>query len=173
MYIRNAKGRDAEPITNILNVAIADDAAIGKDTARNVAERLTWITQRQVAGFPVIVAVANDETAQDDAEKVVGFASFGSWRDGNGYRHTVELSIYVHADHQGEGIGKILLEHLIQIAGTQGRHVMIAAIETQNEASIEIHRSFNFEEAGHFREVGNKRGEWLDLTMMQLMLRET
>lgn len=172
MHIRNAKGPDAAPITHILNVAIKDDAAIGKDTARNVAERLTWITQRQAAGFPVIVAVMNDEASPTDEEKVIGFASFGPWRDGNGYRYTVELSIYVHADHQGEGVGKVLLEDLIAIAKTQGRHVMIAAIETQNEASIEIHRSFNFEEAGHFREVGYKRGERLDLTMMQLLLSE-
>ncbi len=165
MYIRYAKGQDAEAITHILNAAIADDAAIGKDTARNVAERLTWITQRQAASFPVIIAVSNDPP-----EKVIGFASFGPWRDGNGYRYTVELSIYVHADHQGEGVGKFLLENLIEIAEAQGHHVMIAAIETQNEASIEIHRSFNFEEAGYFREVGQKSGEWLDLTMMQLML---
>lgn len=167
MHIRHAKGQDAEAITHILNAAIADDAAIGKDTARNVAERLTWITQRQADGFPVIVAIANGE---DRSEKVIGFASFGTWRNGNGYRHTVELSIYVHDDHQGEGVGKFLLEHLIEVASAQGRHVMIAAIETHNEASIEIHRSFNFQPAGHFREVGYKHDKWLDLTMMQLTL---
>lgn len=173
MRIREATEADAGALTKILNDAITDDAAIGKDRIVDKDERIAWIAERHESGFPVLVAVSDDAPdAIGDEEKVVGFASYGSWREGNGYRRTVELSIYVHADHQGEGIGSTLLESLIESARRQKRHVMIAAIESENEASIELHRTFGFELSGQFREVGTKRGEWLNLSIMQLLLDE-
>ncbi|WP_163370295.1 GNAT family N-acetyltransferase, partial [Escherichia coli] len=70
---------------------------------------------------------------------VTGYASFGDWRACDGFRHTVEHSVYVHPDHQGKGIGRLLITELIKEARQIGKHVMVAGIEAQNRASIHLH----------------------------------
>lgn len=64
---------------------------------------------------------------------VTGYASFGDWRSFDGFRHTVEHSVYVHPDHQGKGLGRKLLSRLIDEARDCGKHVMVAGIESQNQ----------------------------------------
>lgn len=101
---------------------------------------------------------------------MAGFAVYGPWRELDGYRHTVEDSVYVREDRQGLGIGSALLTALIASAREAGRHVMIAGIEAGNSGSIRLHERFGFHHAGTVREVGTKFGRWLDLTIMRLPL---
>ncbi len=119
---------------------------------------------RNAAGFPVLAALSLDG-------EVVGYASFGEWRAFDGYRHTVEHSVYVRADQRGGGIGRALMLELIDRAEALGKHVMIAGIESGNLPSIRLHEQLGFRETGHMKEVGTKFGRWLDLTFMQLILR--
>ena len=83
-------------------------------------------------GFPILVA--------DQDGVVLGFASYGNYRPWDGYLHTVEHSLYLHPDAQGRGVGGALLASLVERAETQGKHVMVAGIETSNAASIALHR---------------------------------
>jgi phosphinothricin acetyltransferase len=101
---------------------------------------------------------------------VAGYASFGDWRAWDGYRHTVEHSVYVRADRRGDGIGEALMLALIERARTSGKHVMVAAIEAGNAGSIRLHEKLGFERVGHLKEVGAKFGGWLDLAFLQLTL---
>ena len=103
---------------------------------------------------------------------VTGYASFGDWRAFDGFRHTVEHSVYVHPDHQGKGIGRTLMKALINEARTLGKHVMVAGIEAQNQASIHLHETLGFVTTGQMPQVGTKFGRWLDLIFMQLQLDE-
>lgn len=163
MDVRNAGPADAEAITAIYNDAVANTTAIWNDTSVDVANRLAWLADRARQGYPVLVAV-------DGIGTVVGYASFGDWRAWDGYRHTVEHSVYVRADRRGDGIGKVLMIALIERARAMGKHVMVAGIEARNVASIRLHERLGFEDAGLLRQVGMKFGIWLDLAFLQLTL---
>ncbi|WP_375700738.1 GNAT family N-acetyltransferase [Klebsiella pneumoniae] len=161
MQIRNATERDAETIAEIYNDAVENTTAIWNENTVDFLNRIKWMRDRQQAGFPVIVAV-------DEADRVIGFASYGDWRPWDGYRHTVEHSVYVHKNARGQGAGLALLQELLQLAEKQGKHVMVAGIESGNEASIALHKKVGFTESGRVTEVGAKFGRWLDLTFLQL-----
>lgn len=163
MLIRPAAERDAETIAEIYNDAVLNTTAIWNDNTVDVSNRIKWMSDRHDAGFPVIVAV-------DEADTVLGYASYGDWRPWDGYRHTVEHSVYVHKAARGGGAGTVLMQALIGLATDQGKHVMVAGIESENSASIALHKKLGFTEAGRMSEVGNKFGRWLDLTFLQLRL---
>lgn len=163
MIIRAANESDAEIFAEIYNDAVLNTTAIWNESRVDVANRIAWINSRQQAGFPVIVAA-------DDDDSVLGYASYGDWRPWDGYRHTVEHSVYVHKDTRGKGAGAALMQVLIQLAREAGKHVMVAAIESENAASIALHKKRGFIESGRMTEVGTKFGRWLDLTFLQLRL---
>ncbi|MGC0800072.1 N-acetyltransferase family protein [Pantoea agglomerans] len=164
MIIRAAVESDAEIIAEIYNDAVLNTTAIWNENRIDVANRIAWINSRQQAGFPVIVA------ADDNDDTVLGYASYGDWRPWDGYRHTVEHSVYVHKDARCKGAGAALMQGLIQLAREAGKHVMVAAIESENAASIALHKKLGFIESGRMTEVGTKFGRWLDLTFLQLHL---
>jgi L-amino acid N-acyltransferase YncA len=163
MRIRDAEDKDISGILEIYNDAVLNTTAIWNDITVDAANRAIWFGDRKQAGFPVLVAT-------DDEDRVIGYASFGDWRAFDGYRHTVEHSVYVHKDRHGGGIGKSLMVELIYRAKSIGKHVMVAGIEAKNVNSIKLHERLGFEQAGHLKEVGTKFGEWLDLIFMQLKL---
>jgi phosphinothricin acetyltransferase len=100
----------------------------------------------------------------------MGFASYGPFRTLPGYRHTVEHSVYVHSEFRGRGLGRQLLERLIQRAQASETRTMIGVIDTQNAASIQLHERLGFVPAGTLREVGFKFGRWLDVVLYQKVL---
>jgi phosphinothricin acetyltransferase len=160
--IRDATEADLAGIMDIYNDAVANTTAIWNETLVDLANRKEWFAARMARGFPVIVATVDGSLA--------GYASYGDWRAFEGFRHTVEHSVYVHRDFRGGGIGGILMQELITRAASNGVHVMIAAIESENAASIRLHEKLGFRIAGRFSEVGIKFGRWLDLTCMELKL---
>lgn len=163
MEIRDAGPDHIEGITAIYNDAVTRTTAIWNDTTVDHANRAAWLADRQKAGYPVLVAVG-------DGNAVLGYASFGDWRAFDGYRHTVEHSVYVRGDQRGNGIGRALMQALIVRAQSIGKHVMVAGIEANNADSIRLHEKLGFEHVGHLKEVGMKFGVWLDLAFMQLKL---
>jgi phosphinothricin acetyltransferase len=163
MEIRDAGPADVEAITAIYNDAVLNTTAIWNEVTVDAANRSAWMADRRKAGYPVLVALDADG-------QVVGYASFGDWRAFDGYRHTVEHSVYVRHDRKGKGIGRALMEVLIDRARSIGKHVMVAAIEANNTSSIKLHERLGFEHVGHLKEVGMKFGVWLDLAFLQLTL---
>ena len=163
MTLRDAEPRDAAAIAAIYNDAVLNTTAIWNDSPVDVENRVAWLAARRAAGFPVIVAVDADD-------RVVGYASFGEWRTLDGFRHTVEHSVYVRSDQRGNGIGHALLTSLIAHARRLDKHVMVAAVEAGNTGSLRLHEKLGFENTGTLRQVGTKFGEWLDLTFLQLTL---
>ena len=87
-----------------------------------------------------------------------------------GYRHTVEHSIHVRQDCWGRGIGRALVDALVERARAQGKHVMIAGIDAENVGSIRFHERLGFFEVARLPEIGEKFGRRLDLVLMQRML---
>ena len=158
--IRDAVEADLPGIMDIYNDAVANTTAIWNEAIVDLANRKAWFSARRERGFPVLVAMRG--------KQVIGYASYGDWRAFDGYRHTVEHSVYVRGDSRGTGTGKRLLKALIDRASFNGVHVMIAGIEAENTASIKLHEKLGFRVVGRFSEVGIKFGRWLDLTCMEL-----
>lgn len=162
MSIRFATKEDCAAIAEIYNHAVLHTAAIWNDQTVDTTNRIAWYKARQSLGYPVLVSAEGDV--------VTGYASFGDWRNFDGFRHTVEHSVYVHPAHQGKGLGRQLLSRLIEEARACGKHVMVAGIESQNHASLHLHETLGFKTTAQMPQVGTKFGRWLDLTFMQLQL---
>lgn len=162
MLIRDAIPADLGALRDIYNDAVLNTTAIWNEVAIDLDNRRAWLELRAQQGFPVLVA--------EDAGEVVGYASYGPWRAFDGFRETVEHSVYVRADQRGKGVGPQLMQALIDRARAQGLHVMVAAIESGNAASIRLHERLGFTVTGQMPQVGQKFGRWLDLTFMQLIL---
>lgn len=163
MQVRDAAPEHVDGIVAIYNDAVATTTAIWNETPVDAANRRAWLADRERAGYPVLVAL-------DEAGTVLGYASFGDFRAFDGYRHTVEHSVYVRADRRGAGIGKALMQALIARARTLGKHVMVAGIEAGNAGSIALHERLGFARVGLMPQVGTKFGRWLDLALLQLVL---
>ncbi|WP_029866146.1 GNAT family N-acetyltransferase [Pseudomonas taeanensis] len=163
MTIQDATPADLPGILVIYNDAVLNTTAIWNETLVNLANRQAWLAERNAAGFPVLVA-------RNAAGEVLGYASYGTWRSIEGFRHTVEHSVYVRSDQRGQGLGPLLMQALIERAQAAGLHMMVAAIESGNAASIRLHERLGFIISGQMPQVGCKFGHWLDLTLMQLTL---
>jgi L-amino acid N-acyltransferase YncA len=159
---RLAERSDADAIRAIYNREV-DEATVTLDLVpRTLEEQIEWIDEH-AGGHPAIVAVT-------DGGAVVGFGSLSPWRSRPAYAPTVEDSVYVHRDWRGQGVGRLLLEELVRLAGAHGFHSMMARIVGGHQASIALHAGCGFETAGVEREVGRKFGRWLDVVVMQRML---
>lgn len=164
IVLRDAVEADLADIMEIYNDAVVNTTAIWNDNVVTLANRQEWFAARMARGFPILVAEVDG--------RISGYASYGDWRAFEGFRHTVEHSVYIHADAQGHGLGRRLMEALIDRAKAGRIHVMVACIEANNEASIRLHEKLGFRTTGTFREVGTKFGRWLDLTCMELHVGE-
>jgi phosphinothricin acetyltransferase len=103
--------------------------------------------------------------------QVAGYAYAGLYRTRPAYRHTVENSVYVSPDMHKRGIGRALLDSLIAAAVARGFRQMIAVIgDSDQAASIALHKACGFEMVGPLKDVGFKFGRWLDTVLMQLPL---
>lgn len=165
MLIRPWQTSDLPQLLALHNDAVRRLDAIWTEIEDTLEERTAWAEARAAAGFPILVAV-------DDEESLLGYASYGTYRAKTGYRLTVEHSIYLWDKAQGKGVGKALMRALIQQARQDGLHAMIGVIDAKNAASIRFHEGFGFVHAGHLRQVGFKHGRWLDQVNMVLLLNE-
>ncbi|WP_420537782.1 GNAT family N-acetyltransferase [Ketogulonicigenium vulgare] len=163
MRILDGTESDLPAIVAIFNDAVVNTTAIWSDVLATVEARKTWMEQRRAGGFPVFVA-------KNEADEVVGFASYGPYRPFDGFRLTVEHSVYVRPDQRGKGVGGKLLDALITHARGAGLHVMVGGITADNAASIALHERRGFAQVGLLPQVGVKFGRWLDLAFLQLKL---
>jgi L-amino acid N-acyltransferase YncA len=108
--------------------------------------------------------------AEEDGE-VVGYAYACRWAERAAYDWSVETSVYVDADHQGQGVGRALYSELFDRLRAQGFRIAVAGITLPNPASIGLHESMGFEPIGALRDIGWKEGAWRDVGYWQLYLR--
>lgn len=160
--IREAEEGDLPGILAIYNEAVEHTTAIWNEALVDLENRRAWWRARAEAGFPVLVAV--------DAGQVLGYASYGPFRAFDGYRLTVEHSVYVAVHARRRGAAAALLTALEACARQQGLHAMLGGVAADNEPSLQLHRRLGFRETGRLPEVGQKFGRWLDLVFMQKLL---
>ena len=109
MTIRPATEQDIPAITAIYNEVVANSNAVWTEKPDSEAERLAWMNARRALGYPVLVAT--------DGTAVIGYGTFGDFRAWPGYRYSVEHSVYIHADHRGRGLGRVIIDELVSAAG--------------------------------------------------------
>lgn len=162
MEIRLAELEDAEAIRSIYNREVLESTVTFDLVPRTIETQREWLASRSGVHLAT-VAVAPDRS-------VVGFGSLSPYRDRAAYSTSVEDSVYVHRDYQGQGVGALLLADLVQRARAHGFHALFARIVGGHEASIGLHQRCGFEVIGHEREVGRKFGKWLDVIVMECLL---
>ena len=162
VIVRAAAEADLPAILAIYNDAVAKTTAIWNDGFADLENRRQWYEGRRRLRYPVLVATLDDA--------VIGYASFGDFRAFDGYRFTVENSVYVAETARRRGAASALLAALIERARAIGKHVMVAGIAGENDISIRLHAKHGFVETARMPEVGFKFGRWLDLVFMQLRL---
>ena len=162
MKIRLATTDDLPDILSLLNFSIATSTAVYVDEPSNLELVSSWFEERTAQSFPITVAEHNGCFA--------GYGSYGSFRARPGYRFTVEHSVYVLDEYQGNGIGSALLEDLIDRARSAGMHSMMAGIDGENPGSIKFHEQHGFKVVATIPEAGFKFNRWLTLILMQKLL---
>lgn len=171
MEIRDATAAHLDALTALYNDAVEHTTAIWNDHVVDREDRAAWLAQRRRDGFPVLVCLGDDE-GSGAAGELLGYATYGTFRPHDGFRGTVEDSVYVRSDQQGRGIGRALLEALVVRATEQGVQAMVAAIEAGNIGSVRLHEKVGFAHRGTLPQVGTKFGRRLDLALLQLMVQE-
>jgi len=153
----------ADAILAILNDAILTSTALWDYEPRPPRAMDAWFTAKEQGRFPVIGLV-------DDTGTLRGFGTFGPFRAWPAYKYTIEHSVYVHRDHRGRGLGRILTRANLARAREQGYHNVIAGIEATNAPSRALHLQLGFAPCGVIRHAGFKFGRWLDLELYQYLL---
>ena len=163
--VRDATADDLVDIARLFNALIPTTTIAYRDHVADQGEMAAWWAMQIEQQNPVIVAEIDNA--------VVGYVTwtwFRGWTRFPGYRHTRELTIHVDEVHHGRGVGRLLMQTLIDRARSSGVHVLVSAIDSDNEASIDFHQRLGFVEVGRMPEVGRKFDRWLDLVLMQLVV---
>lgn len=150
-------------ILAIFNEAIRHSTAIYEYEPRTAVFMQEWFADKDRHDTPVIGATGNDG-------QLLGFASYGSFRAKPAYKYSVEHSVYVRSDQRGRGIGRRLLQAVVEEIRARDYHVIVAGIDAENTASIALHAKCGFEYAGTIKQAGYKFGRWLDLVFYQRLL---
>jgi L-amino acid N-acyltransferase YncA len=162
MDVRVAGTEDAEAMRAIYNVEVETSTVTFDLVPRSPAEQRAWLAAR---------AGAHTALVATEGGEVIGFAALSPYKERPAYSTSVEDSVYVHRSHQGKGVGKVLLAALLETAEASGFHAVFARIVGGHEASIGLHAAHGFEVIGTEREVGRKFGKWLDVVVMERLLR--
>jgi phosphinothricin acetyltransferase len=156
---RPATLEDQSAILDIYNEAVLNTTATFDTEERTMEKQLLWFHSHRQR-HPVMVA--------EVAGSILGWASMSPWSERSAYDASVEVSVYVHADHRGNGVGTRLLE-LITLAGKEaGNHTVISRITSGNDVSIHLHEKLGYRIVGTLKEVGFKFGRYLDVVLLQL-----
>jgi L-amino acid N-acyltransferase YncA len=161
--IRVATESDAQAIADIYNYYIKNTVVTFEElpvTHKDIIERIGKITG---SNLPWLIA--------EDAGAVIGYAYAGKWNARSAYRHTVEATVYLSNSSRSKGWGTRLYQALFDLLREKSIHIVIGGITLPNPASVALHEKFGMTKAAHFKEVGYKFGQWLDVGYWQTELK--
>ena len=159
--VRAATAADVEAICRIHNQGISDRIATLDTTPRTGDHTSKWLRERGPR-HPVLVA--------DLDGAVVGWASLNQFNPRPAYNHVADFSVYVERGMRGKGIGRELLEALIERARAIGFHKMVLAAMAFNDAGLGLYRRAGFSRVGIYKEHGQLDGRWVDVVIMEKLL---
>jgi L-amino acid N-acyltransferase YncA len=157
--VRPATANDAEAIARIYRHYVLNTTISFEEQVVSTDEMAERIAEVLASSLPWLVA--------EQAGQLVGYAYAGKWKGRCAYRHSVESSVYIDPAFTGRGIGRQLYEELLALLRAKSVHVVIGGIGLPNAASVALHERLGFIKVAHFREVGYKFGQWLDVGYWQ------
>ena len=160
--IRPATPTDAAPIAAIYNHFIRETIITFEEEEIDAAGIEQRLAETSDAGLPWLVA------ERDGA--VLGYCYASKWKGRCAYRHSVEITVYLHPEAAGQGLGTLLYEELLNELKRLGMHAVIGGIALPNDASIALHEKIGMKKVAHFEQVGFKFGKWIDVGYWQLFL---
>ena len=160
MIVRAARCEDAVAICSIWNPLIEKSATTFTTQLKTKAGIAEDINARKGAFFVAL-----------DGEALLGFATYFPFRSGPGYARTKEHSINISPNAQGRGIARALMTALEDHAIENGVHSLWAGISAENPGGLAFHQKAGFTQVARLPEVGFKFGRWMDLILMQKILR--
>jgi L-amino acid N-acyltransferase YncA len=161
--IRPAAPDDAEAVCRIFNQGIEDRIATLETTLRTPEERRRWLAARSPR-HPVIVA----EPAPGGA--VVGWGSLNVFNPREAYRFVADLSVYVERGWRGKGVGRALLDRLVELGRERDFHKLVLSAFPWNAAGMALYAKAGFRTVGTYREQGLLDGRWVDTVVMERLL---
>jgi L-amino acid N-acyltransferase len=159
--IRLATPGDAGVINDIQNHYIVSSTATFHTEPLTLEERLAWLKNRSPA-HPVTVAQAEGA--------IVGWGAIEIFRGRPAYRHTAELSLYVHHERHRRGIGRAIVADLVTRARALQYHALVGGCCSESTAVIALLEALGFDRIARFREVGRKFDRWLDVVFLERLL---
>jgi phosphinothricin acetyltransferase len=160
--IRDATAGDLPGIFAIYDEQVLRGTATFETAVKSPAERREWFEGVPRGRYPVVVA------EEDGA--IVGWGRLQPWSPRAAYARTAEDSVYVRTDARGRGVGRAILEALLERARGAGIAVVVARIADGNPASTRLHEAAGFRPVGTMRRVGEKFGRLLDVAILDLHL---
>jgi L-amino acid N-acyltransferase YncA len=160
--LRLATAADLQAINDIYNHYVLCSTCTYQLEPEPLEGRKAWFAAHSPEKYPVTVAEIEGA--------VVGWGSLSKFRDRAAYDGSVEASIYIHHGYHRRGLGRTLLVDLIARARAAGFHTLIGGCSADQTASLALQESLGFTRVAHFKEVGYKFGQWLDVIFLQLML---
>ncbi len=163
MDIRDATEADLQEIQAIYAHHVLTGTGTFEEVPPTVEELAARFREATGRGWVWLVAT--------DATGVLGYAYYSQFRDRSAYRFAAENSIYIREDVRGQGVGKVLVSRLVEVAEARGFRQMIAVIgDSENAGSIGVHASLGFRIVGTLHSAGIKFGRWIDVVFMQRAL---
>jgi L-amino acid N-acyltransferase YncA len=163
--LRPATPADAAAICLIYNQGIEDRIATLETELRTPADRREWLAARGPR-HPVYVAIAED----NGEETVVGWGSLNVYNPRPAYQYVADFSIYIERGWRGKGVGRRLLEHLIEQARGLGYHKMMLSAFPFNATGVALYERLGFTRVGILHEMGQLDGQWVDTLIMERLL---
>lgn len=161
MTIRPLRLEDAKDIASIYSYYVTH-TSITFDTnppdEKDMSSRLNGIYKL----FPAFVAEENGQ--------IVGYCYAHTWKEKAAYSPTIETTVYIHPKHTKKGYSTLLMKTLIEACRKQNIHALIACITYPNPNSIQMHERLGFKKVSHFKEVGKKFGQWLDVVDYEFII---
>ena len=161
--IREATDEDAQAIAEIYNHYIRNTVITFEEDVLDAKEVIKRIKKVQQSGFSWLVAQVDNN--------VIGYAYSSPWNERAAYIHTAEVSVYLSHTVRSKGWGTKLYKVLFNSLREKSIHIVIGGVTLPNPASVAIHEKFGLEKVAHFKQVGYKFGEWLDVGYWQLQLK--
>jgi L-amino acid N-acyltransferase YncA len=163
LTVRDATIADAEAIARIYNQGIEDRVATLETSLRTAEERRDWLSAR-ASRHPVLVAT-------DATGAVRGWASLNQFNPRPAYDHVGDFSVYVDRDARGSGVGSLLLRALEDRARQLGYHKLVLAAFPTNSSGMRLYERRGFSVVGIYHEQGLLDNAWVDVILMEKILR--
>lgn len=160
--VRRATVADAETICRIYNQGIEDRVATLETELRTPEERRQWLAGRSPR-HPVIAA-------ENATGEIVGWGSLNVFNPREAYRFVADFSVYVERAWRGKGVGRVVLERLVELAREHGFHKMVLSAFPTNAGGMALYEKLGFRTVGIYREQGMLDGKWVDTIVMEKLL---